>query len=205
MTSRTNCARLAFISSSSASEVIAWLAGLCLSVWRISSPMGVPPGSRRVRTRWPIERRRSANKEIWVVFPLPSVPSNVMNGTFMSQAFGSCTFGCVLNHPAFGLQLVADRVGAFEISGFARSLPGFDQSGNFRRHFHFFGRADAQYRIQLLPGDQRRRSGGGVHRILRQLSVSVADPFKNRAPGAGDVQVIIQGGREFAEQRQVAG
>ena len=46
MTSRTSCARLAFIKSSSASAVIAWLCWLCLSVWRISSPMGVPPGSR---------------------------------------------------------------------------------------------------------------------------------------------------------------
>src|ERR1039457_5928476 len=112
--------------------------------------MGVPPGSRRVRTRWPMDRRRSASKEIWVVFPLPSVPSKVMKGTFMSQALGSRPFGRVPDHPAlgptlappaFGLKLVAERVGPFEILGFARGLPGFDQSGNFRRHFHFFERA----------------------------------------------------------------
>src|ERR1035437_1823002 len=81
--------------------------------------MGVPPGSRRVRTRWPIERRRSANKEIWVVFPLPSVPSKVMNGAFISQVFGSRPFGRVLDAPAFGLQLVPESVGVFEILGFA--------------------------------------------------------------------------------------
>src|ERR1035437_3748912 len=180
MTSRTSCARLAFMRSSSASAVIAWLAGLCLTVWRISSPMGVPPGSRRVRTMWPIDRRRSASKEICVVFPLPSVPSKVMNGTFMSQAFGSRPFGRVRDAPAFGLQLVAQSISAFEIFGFARGLPGFDQRGDLHRHFHFLGRTDTQHRIQLSPDGQRDRSSSGVYDILRQLPVSVADPFKDR-------------------------
>src|ERR1039458_2134136 len=169
MTSRTNCARLAFMSSSSASGVIAWFAGLCLSVWRISSPMGVPPGSRRVRTVWPIDRRRSASSEICVVFPLPSVPSKVMNGIFMSQAFGACPFGRVFDDPAFGLQLIADSVGAFEIPGFARSLPGFNPRKDVRRHFHFLRRAHAQHRVQLVPGSQRGGGGGGVHCVVGQL------------------------------------
>src|ERR1017187_6935990 len=143
MTSRTRCARRAFMRNSSASAVIAWLAGLCFSVWRISSPMGVPPGSRRVRTVWPMDRRRSASSEICVVLPLPSVPSKVMNGIFISQVFGSCPFRRVLDDPAFGLQLVADNVGAFEVFGFARSLPGFDQRKDVRRHFHFLRRAHA--------------------------------------------------------------
>src|ERR1019366_2780131 len=158
MTSRTNCARLAFMRSSSASGCIAWLAGLCLSVWRISSPMGVPPGSRRVRTVWPIDRSRSANSEICVVFPLPSVPSKVMNGIFISQTFGSRPFGRVLDDPAFGLQLIADSVGAFEIFGFARGLPGFDQRKDVRRHFHFLRRAHTQHQVQLVTCGQR---GGG--------------------------------------------
>ena len=68
-----------FISSNSASQVIAWFSALCLSVWRISSPIGVPPGSRMVRTEWPSERRCSASREICVDLPLPSVTSNVMN------------------------------------------------------------------------------------------------------------------------------
>jgi hypothetical protein len=49
-----------------------------------------------------------------------------MNGIFMSQAFGACPFGRVFDDPTFGLQFIAERVGAFEVLGFARGLPGFD-------------------------------------------------------------------------------
>ena len=62
---------------------MATLALLCLRVWRISSPMGVPPGSRNMRTR--IAERRaavSASSSICVDLPQPSVPSNVMNRPF---------------------------------------------------------------------------------------------------------------------------
>src|SRR6185437_9165404 len=89
MISRTSWARLAFMRSNSVSGVIASLALLCLSVWRISSPMGVPPGSRRVRTWRPRARNRSARIGIWVDLPLPSVPSNVMKRPFMKSDSGA--------------------------------------------------------------------------------------------------------------------
>src|SRR4030095_11299188 len=41
--------------------------------------MGVPPGSRTTRTTNGRSRRRWARSWIWVDFPPPSVPSNVMN------------------------------------------------------------------------------------------------------------------------------
>ena len=55
-----------------------------VSVWRISSPIGVPPGSHSTRTVRFIVRSRSASNWIWVDLPLPSVPSNVMKRPFIS-------------------------------------------------------------------------------------------------------------------------
>src|SRR5208282_3299752 len=55
---------------------------LCLSVWRISSPTGVPPGSRNTRTRYPSPCIWLASNSICVDLPQPSVPSKVMNGAF---------------------------------------------------------------------------------------------------------------------------
>ena len=41
--------------------------------------MGVPPGSLVCMTSWFLARRVSASFWIWVLFPLPSMPSKVMN------------------------------------------------------------------------------------------------------------------------------
>src|ERR1019366_7234100 len=112
--------------------------------------MGVPPGSRRVRTRWPIDRKRSARNEICVVFPLPSVPSKVMNGTFISNAFRPRPFRRILDDPALGLQFVAKSISAFEILRFARRLTGLNERSDFRRHFHFLGCADAEHGIHCV-------------------------------------------------------
>src|ERR1035441_7583686 len=87
MTSRTNWARLALSRSNSVSGVIPRLASLYWRVWRISSPMGVPPGSRKVRTLWPRWRKRCASAAICVVLPPPSVPSKVMKRPFMGRLY----------------------------------------------------------------------------------------------------------------------
>ena len=44
----------------------------------MARPVVVPPGSRVSTARAPSS---SASRRISVVFPLPSIPSNVMNGT----------------------------------------------------------------------------------------------------------------------------
>ena len=59
---------------------------LCLSVWRISSPMGVPPGSRSVRTACPVAQPLGQQPDLRVL-PPPSVPSNVMKSPFMSRSW----------------------------------------------------------------------------------------------------------------------
>ena len=59
------------------------------------------------------------------------------------QPFEASPFRSVFDDPAFGFQLVADGIGAFEIFGFASGLPLFEQSAYFCRHFHFCRRADA--------------------------------------------------------------
>src|ERR1017187_7657089 len=155
---------------------------LCLSVWRISSPMGVPPGSRNTRTRCPSARSRSANNSTCVDLPQPSVPSKVINRVFMQELetfniqccenwmFGvRCwmfdvfsnllqlwPLGRVFNNPAFGLQFVADRVGAFEILRLARGLPRFEQCGQPGGNFNFVRRANAENGINFVPRRQRR-------------------------------------------------
>jgi hypothetical protein len=45
------------------------------------SPIGVPPGSRVTRCGTPERSSRAANLCTCVDFPLPSDPSNVMNGS----------------------------------------------------------------------------------------------------------------------------
>ena len=74
--------------------VIASLSLLCLRVWRISSPMGVPPGSRNTRRRWPSERSFSDSNEICVDLPHPSVPSKVMNNPFITVSSASVPSAC---------------------------------------------------------------------------------------------------------------
>ena len=47
---------------------------------------GIPPGSRTTFTDRPAARNRSSNRAICVVFPQPSVPSNVINNPLMQFA-----------------------------------------------------------------------------------------------------------------------
>src|SRR5580658_4932437 len=57
---------------------MSWLAGsrrIRLICW----PIEVPPGSWFSTTVWPAARNRSTRSRAWVVFPLPSLPSKVMN------------------------------------------------------------------------------------------------------------------------------
>ncbi len=51
----------------------------CSSTSRIFSPAVVPPGSRVMVTERPWARRERANFSTWVLLPLPSRPSKVMN------------------------------------------------------------------------------------------------------------------------------
>src|SRR5947209_15641007 len=46
---------------------------------RICVPIGVPPGSTDRRMLWPAAISRSASSWSWVLLPLPSGPSKVMN------------------------------------------------------------------------------------------------------------------------------
>src|SRR6267143_1993274 len=81
MISRTSWLRLASKRSSSASEVIPELCEANCRSSRIVSPIGVPPGSRVIRYGTPERSSRAANLCTCVDFPLPSDPSNVMNGS----------------------------------------------------------------------------------------------------------------------------
>ena len=51
----------------------------CNSTSRILSPAAVPPGSRVMVTGRPWARRERANFSTWVLLPLPSRPSKVIN------------------------------------------------------------------------------------------------------------------------------
>src|SRR5437879_1028667 len=98
--------------------------------------MGVPPGSRVVWTLRPNARSRPASNEIWVVFPLPSVPSKVMNRPpAISRGFQFRPFRGVFHNPAFGFQFVANGVGALEVFGGARRLTGNKQGVDLVRNF----------------------------------------------------------------------
>src|SRR5208337_1542850 len=117
---------------------------LCLSVCRISSPTGVPPGSRNVRTVRPRDRNSSASSEICVDLPLPSVPSKVMNRPddwcFFCMALAALqlrSLGRILDEPAFGFQLFAQGIGSLEIFGLAGSLTRLQQLPGFFRRFDF--------------------------------------------------------------------
>src|SRR5947208_9566782 len=81
MVSRTSWLRLASKSKSSVSAVMAELWGANCKSSRIVSPIGVPPGSRVSKWGIPERSSRAANLCTCVVFPHPSDPSNVMNGS----------------------------------------------------------------------------------------------------------------------------
>src|SRR5208283_2902879 len=51
----------------------------CSRTSRILSPAGVPPGSRVMVTARPWARRDRASFSTWVLLPLPSRPSKVIN------------------------------------------------------------------------------------------------------------------------------
>ena len=51
------------------------------------SPIGVPPGSRVTRCGTPDRCNRAANLCTCVDLPLPSDPSNVMNGSLAMMSF----------------------------------------------------------------------------------------------------------------------
>ena len=76
MTRSTSSARAAAKSVASAQPVIA---GPSSSTSRKRSPSAVPPGSRSSTTSRPSPRSHSASSAAWVVFPEPSMPSNVTN------------------------------------------------------------------------------------------------------------------------------
>src|SRR4051794_10398950 len=78
MVSAAACVREANISNNSVSDAISLLAGSS-KMRRMSLPIGVPPGSWFGVTRWPSCSSLACSNRSWVDFPLPSVPSNVMN------------------------------------------------------------------------------------------------------------------------------
>src|SRR5215472_4883017 len=122
---------------------MAALALLCFNVWRISSPMGVPPGSRTRRTFRPKERSRCSSNKICVDFPLPSMPSKVIKSPFMSQFLQTRALGGVLDGPAFGFQFIPNGIGSFKIPRFPGGLASFQQRADFGRDFGLPGRTDA--------------------------------------------------------------
>src|SRR5690349_9195397 len=113
--------------------------------------MGVPPGSRNVRTKQPMLRNRSASKPTCVDLPQPSVPSNVMKSPFISKLLQLRSLGRVLDRPAFGFQLVTDGVRAFEIFGLLGRGALLGERLDFRRDFRFRPVAYAENRIHLFP------------------------------------------------------
>ena len=70
----------------------------------MSSAPGVPPGSRVVATVTPCASRRAARRRSWVLLPLPSPPSKLMNlpGT-RPQPPNTCLSAAIMrpNGPAF--------------------------------------------------------------------------------------------------------
>src|SRR5439155_26778410 len=81
ITSRTSWLRLASKRSNSVSGVMLELCGANCKSSRMLSPIGVPPGSRVSTHGTPDRWRRAVSLSDCVDFPLPSDPSNVMNGS----------------------------------------------------------------------------------------------------------------------------
>src|SRR5579884_1621339 len=78
----------------------------CSATSRIASPAGVPPGSRATTSSCPCARNARSTAAMTVDFPLPSMPSNVMNTT---QALG---FRLENPHATVGLQARASGLQA---------------------------------------------------------------------------------------------
>src|SRR5436190_5507438 len=200
MTSRTSCARLALMRSNSASGVMAACWELCLSVWRISSPMGVPPGSRSKRTSRPVPWMRSARSLICVDLPAPSVPSNVMKRPAISKSLQARTFGRVFNDPAFGFEFVAQSIRALEVFGFAGGLAVFEELCNFGWGFGFLFLANGENGIDFLPCGEIRGGLGRVDLAGCERTVHVADPIEDDGPTGRDVEVFVHGFGETLEE-----
>ena len=72
--------------------------------------------------------KRSANRAIWVILPLPSVPSNVINNPRILKPLQTRSLGRVFDDPSCAFQLIAQGVGALEIFCLARGIALFQQA-----------------------------------------------------------------------------
>src|SRR6185369_3502986 len=157
--------------------------------------MGVPPGSRSTRTARPMDFSRSASKAIWVDLPLPSLPSKVINRPFIepfSETFGLWPFRRIVNDPAFGLQFVSNRIGTLKVFGSACFLPGVHKRGDLGRHVDRRRGADAEHGVDPLPRSQRGRRVRSAQSLGCELPVNLANPFEDRAPSTGNIQIFVQ-------------
>ncbi len=78
------------------------------------------------------------------------------------------------------------------------------EGGDFRRRF-LLDRLDAEHAVDVFPVGQLGCRGLGGEVIGCEFAVGVAHPVEHRAPGGGDVEVVVHRLREARDERRVGG